>query len=69
MDAETSVRPKRIRVVYAKSVIGYNKDQKRTMAALGLRKLGQAIVKADGPVVRGMIRRVRHLVTVEEIAD
>jgi large subunit ribosomal protein L30 len=57
---------KKIRVTYTKSAIGYNKNQKRTIAALGLRKLGQTVEHTDSPVVRGMIAQVRHLVTVEE---
>ncbi len=57
---------KKIRVTYSKSAIGYNKEQKRTIAALGLRKLGQTVEKPDTPAVRGMIARVNHLVKVEE---
>ncbi len=57
---------KKLRVTYAKSAIGYNKEQKRTIAALGLRKLGQTIEHPDTPAIRGMIARVNHLVTVEE---
>jgi large subunit ribosomal protein L30 len=57
---------KKLRVTYAKSAIGYNQRQKRTIAALGLHKLGQTVEKPDTPAIRGMIARVRHLVTVEE---
>ncbi len=57
---------KKLRVTYSKSAIGYNKEQKRTIAALGLRKLGQTVEKPDTPAVRGMIARVNHLVKVEE---
>ncbi len=57
---------KKLRVTYSKSAIGYNKEQKRTIAALGLRKLGQTIEQPDTPAIRGMIARVNHLVTVEE---
>jgi large subunit ribosomal protein L30 len=57
---------KRIRVKYSKSAIGYNKEQKKTIAALGFKKLGQTVEHADSPVIRGMIARVSHLVTVEE---
>ncbi len=56
----------KLRVTYTKSAIGYNKEQKRTIAALGLRKLGQTVEQPDTPAIRGMIARVRHLVTVEE---
>ncbi len=58
---------KTIRVTYVKSAIGYNKEQKRTIAALGLRKLGQTVEQPDTPAIRGMILRVNHLVTVEEL--
>ncbi len=57
---------KKLRVTYSKSAIGYNKEQKRTVAALGLRKLGQTIEQPDTPAIRGMIARISHLVTVEE---
>ncbi len=57
---------KKLRVTYSKSAIGYNQEQKRTIAALGLRKLGQTIEQPDTPAIRGMIARVSHLVTVEE---
>lgn len=57
---------KTIRVTYRKSAIGYKKDQKRTIVALGLHKLGQTVEHQDSPAIRGMIARVAHLVTVEE---
>ncbi len=56
---------KKLRVTYSKSAIGYNQEQKRTIAALGLRKLGQTVEQPDTPAIRGMIARVSHLVTVE----
>ena len=62
----TPENDKPLRVTYRKSAIGYNKEQKRTIAALGLRKLGQTVEHPDTPAIRGMIARVRHLVTVEE---
>jgi large subunit ribosomal protein L30 len=58
---------KRLRVTYTKSAIGYNKEQKRTITALGLRTLGQSVEHQDNPAIRGMIARVKHLVTVQEI--
>ena len=57
----------RLRVTYSKSAIGYKKDQKGTVRALGLRKLNQVVEHDDNPVIRGMLHKVRHLVTVEEI--
>lgn len=54
-------------VKWVRSSIGYPKDQKATIQALGLRKLQQTVVHNDQPAVRGMINKVRHLVQVEEI--
>lgn len=58
----------KLRVKWVKSAIGYPKDQKATIQALGLRKLQQTVEHDDQPAVRGMIRKVIHLVKVEEIA-
>jgi large subunit ribosomal protein L30 len=57
----------KLRVTYIKSSIGYNKRQKSTIKALGLRKLNQTVEHDDTPVVRGMINSVSHLVAVEEV--
>jgi large subunit ribosomal protein L30 len=51
-----------------KSTIGYAQDQRETIRSLGLRKLQQEVVREDTPTTRGMIRKVRHLLKVEEIA-
>ena len=48
-----------------KSGICTPKDQKATLCGLGLRRLGQRVVRADTPAVRGMVHKVRHLVEVE----
>ena len=53
-----------IKVQQIKSKIGYPKDQKATLQALGLHKISQVVEKEDNPVIRGMIRKVHHLVTV-----
>jgi large subunit ribosomal protein L30 len=58
---------KRLRVTLSKSPIGYDKKQKGTVRALGLRRLQQTVEHDDNPVIRGMISKVSHLVTVEEI--
>ena len=55
-----------IKIQQIKSKIGYPVDQKRTLEALGLRKIGQVVEKEDSPALRGMIRKVHHLVTVVE---
>ena len=56
----------KLRITWIKSGIGYADDQKRTLKALGFRRLNQSIVQDDSPSVRGMIIKVRHLVKVEE---
>ncbi len=59
----------KLRVTWKKSAIGYEKDQKRTIEALGLRRLGHAVVHDDSRAMRGMITKVRHLVEVVEVAQ
>ena len=55
-----------IKIKQIKSKIGFPVDQKRTLEALGLRKISQVVEVEDNPSVRGMIRKVRHVVTVVE---
>jgi large subunit ribosomal protein L30 len=57
----------KLRIKWVKSSIGYPKDQKATIQALGLRKLQHTVEHDDQPALRGMIRKVSHLVEVEEI--
>ena len=57
----------KLRITWTKSAIGYAGDQKRTIRALGLRRLHQTVEHSDEPSIRGMVRKVRHLVTVEEV--
>jgi large subunit ribosomal protein L30 len=59
----------KLRITYTKSTIGYSKDQKATVRSLGLRKLNSTVIHEDTPVVRGMAFKVRHLVSVEELAE
>lgn len=59
----------KLRITYTKSTIGYARDQKETVRGLGLRKLNQCVVHPDNPSIRGMIFKVKHLVTVEEVED
>jgi large subunit ribosomal protein L30 len=59
-------KAKMLRVTLTRSPIGYEKSQKATVAALGLRKMGQTVEKEDNATVRGMINKVSHLVDVEE---
>ncbi len=55
-----------IKVKQTKSRIGAPKDQKRTLDAMGLTKMNRVVELEDSPVTQGMIRKVRHLVTVVE---
>ncbi len=59
----------KLRVTYVKSAIGYGRDQKETLAALGLRRLNQSVLKPDNPSVRGMLFKIQHLVKVEAVED
>ncbi|HXO67126.1 MAG TPA: 50S ribosomal protein L30 [Candidatus Dormibacteraeota bacterium] len=56
----------RLWVTYSKSAIGYSRDQKATVEALGLTRLHQTVEHADTPQIRGMIHKVQHLVKVAE---
>jgi large subunit ribosomal protein L30 len=56
----------RLRITWRKSAIGHARDQRRTLRALGLRRLGQTVEHGDSSSLRGMIHKIRHLVTVEE---
>ena len=56
----------KLRITLIKSSIGYADDQKKTLKALGLRRLNQSVNHGDSSSVRGMINKVRHLVKVEE---
>ncbi len=55
-----------IKIKQIKSKIGYPIDQKRTLEALGLHRISQVVEREDSPTLRGMIRKVHHLVTIVE---
>ncbi len=59
----------KLRITWRKSAIGYAPNQRRTIRALGLRRLGQVVEHSDSPAMRGMIQTVRHLVEVEEVGE
>ena len=63
----------KIRIRWVRSLIGYERDQRRTVRALGLRRLHQEVEHEDTPTIRGMVHKVRHMVQVEsveaEVAD
>jgi large subunit ribosomal protein L30 len=55
----------KIAITQVKSIIGQTQRQKRTMHALGLRKMQQTVVHDNNPAVQGMVVKVRHLVTTQ----
>ena len=57
---------KTIRVTVVRSPIGYTKDQKQTVLALGLHRMHQTIEHKDTPALRGMLNKVIHLLKIEE---
>ncbi len=59
----------RLRITWKKSAIGQQRGQKRTIRALGLRRLGQTVEHGDSRSVRGMITKVKHLVAIEEVKE
>ena len=56
-------------ITWVKSSIGYNEVQKRTLKALGFRRLNQSVTQNDCSSIRGMINKVKHLVKVEEASS
>ena len=55
----------RLKIRWDRSQIVYPEDQRRTIRALGLRRLHQTIERDDSPTIRGMLHKVRHLISVE----
>lgn len=56
----------KLRITQTKSKIGCPEAQRRVMVALGLHRLHATVERADTPTIRGMVRKVQHMVTVEE---
>ncbi len=57
----------KLKITQTKGLVGTKKNQRETIRTLGLHKIHQSVVREDTPIVRGMIRAVAHLVTVEEV--
>ena len=57
---------KMLKVTLVRSTIGFNKTQAKTVQGMGLRKIRHTVELMDTPETRGMIHKVRHLVTVQE---
>ena len=58
-----------LKITYVRSVIGQKPDAKKTVRALGLRRLNQTVQLDDSPQLRGMVHKVRHLIKVEEASS
>jgi len=57
----------KIKITQVRSSIGITKQQKAIMAALGLRKMNHVVEHEDTPQIMGMVRKMQHLITVEEV--
>ena len=57
----------RLKVVQKKSAIGTKPQHRETLRSLGLKRIGDIVVKEDRPEIRGMVKAVNHLVAVEEV--
>ncbi len=64
-----SGKTRRLRITLVRSLIGRPQVQRRTVRALGLRRLNLSVVHEDTPEINGMIRRVSHLVRVETLEE
>ena len=59
----------KVKVTLKRSLIGRPETQRRTVRALGLRKINSVVDLPDNPAIRGQLHKVEHLIKVEEIAD
>lgn len=66
MTKKKAPETKSLRITLVRSGIGYSKEHKATLRALGFRRLHQTIEQKDTPTIRGMLYKVNHLVVIEE---
>ncbi len=59
----------KLKITLTRSLIGRQEDQRATVKALGLGKTNSSVLQEDSPAIRGMVRKVVHLVKVEEVQD
>jgi large subunit ribosomal protein L30 len=64
--AKKSSEAPKVRITLVKSPIGFDKTQAATVQGMGLRRIGHSVELVDTPATRGMILKVRHLVTVQD---
>lgn len=65
--AKKKETPKKLRITWVRSAIGYTVRHKATIRALGFHRLHETVEHEDSPSLRGMLYKVNHLVTIEEI--
>lgn len=58
---------KKLKITQIKSAIGYRERTKRTLEALGVKKINHSVVQPDNPAIRGMVNSISHLLEVEEV--
>ena len=59
----------KIKITLVRSTIGLPQNQRRIVKALGFRKLNQNVIHESSPTINGMVHKVKHLVSIEDIAD
>ena len=57
-----------LKITQRKGIVGAKQNQKDTLRTLGLKRIGQSVVRPDNQAVRGLVHTVRHLIEVEEVA-
>ena len=57
----------KLKITQVRSLIGTTAQQRKNLAALGLRKINQSVEHSDSAIIKGMLERVKHLVVVEEV--
>ncbi len=67
-DASSTPATGQLRITLVRSVIGRPVDQERTVRSLGLKHVNQTVERQDTPSIRGMVEKISHLVSVEEVA-
>ena len=58
---------KKIKITQIKSSIGYRRQAKDTLKALGIKKMNNSVIKVESPAILGMVRSISHLLQVEDI--
>jgi large subunit ribosomal protein L30 len=66
-ESSATISSARLKVTQRRSGIGGTRNQRDTLRTLGLKRIGDVVVKEDRPEIRGMVRAVAHLVAVEEV--